>query len=306
MKRTRAQLVAILAFLLAILGMSPTAMADEHLRGVVTGRESDGSIDVKTDDSAKVIVVLQEITKVRELSGLRSIKVDASSLIPGLRIKADGDYDAVTHFVAMRVTFSRDDLKLALAIQGGLTPTDTNVAANRAAIDALSQETGQRFSQQQQALQQEGQRIAANDEKITATSGAVDATNNRIANLDDYSVLDTITVYFGNGQVKVAPMYQTQLIDFATKAKGTSAYKVSVEGFASAVGQPALNQRLSAQRADAVAAVLQQNGVSISSMLVPAAMGTSQQVAPNKTKKDQAQNRRVVVRLMQNRGITGQ
>jgi len=306
MKRTRAQLVAILAFLLATLGMSSAAMADEHLRGVVTGRESDGSIDVKTDDSAKVIVVLQEITKVRELSGLRSIKVDASSLIPGLRIKADGDYDPVTHFVAMRVTFSRDDLKLALAIQGGLTPTDNNVAANRAAIDALSQETGQRFSQQQQALQQEGQRIAANDEKITATSGAVDATNNRIANLDDYSVLDTITVYFGNGQAKVAPMYQTQLIDFATKAKGTSAYKVSVEGFASAVGQPALNQRLSAQRADAVAAVLQQNGVAPTNIFVPAAMGTSQQVAPNKTKKDQAQNRRVVVRLMQNRGITGQ
>jgi outer membrane protein OmpA-like peptidoglycan-associated protein len=35
-------------------------------------------------------------------------------------------------------------------------------------------------------------------------------------------------------------------------------------------------------------------------------MGVSQQVAPNASEKDQAQNRRVIVRILQNRGITGQ
>jgi outer membrane protein OmpA-like peptidoglycan-associated protein len=40
-------------------------------------------------------------------------------------------------------------------------------------------------------------------------------------------------------------------------------------------------------------------------MLVPAAMGTTDQVATNKTEDGQAQNRRTVIRLLQNRGIAG-
>ena len=306
MNRTRTQLITIVVFILALAGMSSAALADDHLRGVITGRASDGSISVKTDDSSQIVVVLQEATKVRELSGLRSTKVDAPSLIPGLRIKADGTFDGSAHFVATRVTFTRDDLKMAMAIKGGVTPTDNNVAANRASIDELSQKTTQRFSEHQQALSEQERRLAATDEKVAATSGAVDATNNRIANLDDYSVLDTTTVYFRNGQAKIAPKYDVQLKDLAAKAKGNTAFKISVEGFASAVGSASLNQRLSGERADAVAALLQQNGIAPANMLVPAAMGTSEQVAPNKTEKDQAQNRRVVVRVLQNRGITGQ
>jgi outer membrane protein OmpA-like peptidoglycan-associated protein len=40
-------------------------------------------------------------------------------------------------------------------------------------------------------------------------------------------------------------------------------------------------------------------------MNVPAAMGVSDQVASNSTRDGQAQNRRAVVRVLQNRGITG-
>jgi outer membrane protein OmpA-like peptidoglycan-associated protein len=35
------------------------------------------------------------------------------------------------------------------------------------------------------------------------------------------------------------------------------------------------------------------------------AMGTSQQVAPDKTSEGQAENRRVVVKILQNKGIAG-
>jgi outer membrane protein OmpA-like peptidoglycan-associated protein len=40
--------------------------------------------------------------------------------------------------------------------------------------------------------------------------------------------------------------------------------------------------------------------------MVPAAMGVSQQVAPNTTAQGQAENRRAVVTLLQNKGIAGQ
>jgi outer membrane protein OmpA-like peptidoglycan-associated protein len=40
-------------------------------------------------------------------------------------------------------------------------------------------------------------------------------------------------------------------------------------------------------------------------MLAPGAMGTSSQVDSDTTKEGQAENRRVVVRVLQNKGIAG-
>ena len=79
---------------------------------------------------------------------------------------------------------------------------------------------------------------------------------------------------------------------------------MQIEGYASAVGSYDANQRLSMRRADAVAAVLNQNGIPPTKMLVPATMGVSEQVAPNRTTKGQAENRRTVVTLLQNKGIS--
>jgi OmpA family protein len=64
--------------------------------------------------------------------------------------------------------------------------------------------------------------------------------------------------------------------------------QVQVHGYASAVGPLAFNEALSAQRADNVVAVLAQSGgVPLTNVLVPGAMGISEQVAENKTAKGQ-------------------
>jgi outer membrane protein OmpA-like peptidoglycan-associated protein len=101
-------------------------------------------------------------------------------------------------------------------------------------------------------------------------------------------------------------MYKAQLEQFAAQAKAAKGTVVQVEGYASAVGPDALNQQLSKRRADAVTAVLQQHGVTPTDLAYPAAMGTTGQVASNKTAAGQAQNRRAVIKLLQNRGIAGQ
>jgi outer membrane protein OmpA-like peptidoglycan-associated protein len=67
-----------------------------------------------------------------------------------------------------------------------------------------------------------------------------------------------------------------------------------------------LNQTLSSMRAAAVAAVLQQSGIPPTKVLTPAAMGVSAQVASNKTARGRSENRRAVVTVLQNKGITGQ
>jgi outer membrane protein OmpA-like peptidoglycan-associated protein len=79
-----------------------------------------------------------------------------------------------------------------------------------------------------------------------------------------------------------------------------------VKGYASATGSVALNQRLSEDRAQNVTNILlQQAKVPLTRMLAPGAMGESEQVGNEKTEEGQAENRRVVVRVLQNKAIAG-
>jgi OOP family OmpA-OmpF porin len=298
----RPQVVLVSAFL-AALGISSAALA-EHFHGVITAHHDDGSMMVQADDSSDVMVLLADNTKVKRLDGVRSTKVGAAALVPGLRVEVDGKYSDHTRFVAERVTFRKSDQKIARAIQGGLAPTDLRVAANQ-----------QRLELQAQVLRQQGQqiaandaKIAANDAKIVATTGMVEAAAARISSLDDYNVIGSFTVYFANGKSTVPSKYKHQMEDLIAQAKSREirGYVVQVQGYASAVGTEGLNDRLSSERAQAVARILEQNGVPPTNIAPPAGMGISQQVASNKTEKGQAENRRAVITLLQNKGIAGQ
>ena len=81
---------------------------------------------------------------------------------------------------------------------------------------------------------------------------------------------------------------------------------IGVEGYADASGGAAINQKLSLERSQAVVNWLAQNGgVPFFRMLAPGAMSTAQPAASNETSEGRAQNRRVVVRVLVNRGIAG-
>jgi len=109
-----------------------------------------------------------------------------------------------------------------------------------------------------------------------------------------------------NGKVKVDPQYNPQLLALADKAKTVDGYMIEVKGYASSVGSVSLNQQLSEDRADAVTNILVQQGhIPLTRMLAPGAMGESHQVGNDKTAEGQAENRRVLVRVLQNKGIAG-
>jgi OOP family OmpA-OmpF porin len=304
--RSMRSCVVLASVLVAGLAWSSIAKADDHghVRGVISARGDNGTVSVRVDDGSDVTVAIKDFTRVMQRDGARQKKVSSASLVPGLRIDAKGTYEGIHQFVAERVTFKRGDVKMAQAINGGVDPTDRRSLENQRRIEANTRT----IEQQEQTLQRQAQQIAtnreqirANDEKTVATTGAL---STRIANLDDYKVITSTTVYFRNGSAAIAPKYRTELQEMAAKAKDVAGYAIQVQGYASAVGSNALNQRLSRQRADAVTAVLQQNGVELTNVVVPAAMGTTGQVASNKTAKGQAENRRTVVTLLQNKGIT--
>jgi len=212
-----------------------------------------------------------------------------------LPVQVKGSMNQNNQIVADQVRFKASELKSAQDIQAGLAPVQAQANANSAQLQA-----------DQQKLAAEQAATEANAAKIAANEAAIKAANKRFGELAEYNILDEVTVYFGNGQVTIDPQYKPELLALAQKAQGITAFIIQVQGYASAVGSVAINQKLSQERADNVLDFLeQQGGVPLTNVLAPGAMGTSGQVAGNSTAEGQAENRRVVVRVLQNKGIAG-
>ncbi|HKM66496.1 MAG TPA: OmpA family protein [Candidatus Acidoferrum sp.] len=296
------RLIFVFAAFLLVAGIV-TAQTTQ-VKGLITGR-SGATMTVKTEDSETVVVLLTADTQVQEVQGIMKMRkkdLGITALIPGLPVEVKGLINDQHQLVADTIKFKGSDLKTAQDIQAGLAPTEAQVQANQAQIQANQAEiqAAEKVSAEHQ------QEIAASQAKIAANKAAIAAANKRFGELGEYNILGEVTVYFANGKVAMDPKYQPQLMDLANKAKTITAYIVQVQGYASAVGSAALNQKLSMERADNVLAFLEQNGtIPLTNILAPGAMGTSDQVAPNATTEGQAENRRVVVRILQNKGIAG-
>jgi outer membrane protein OmpA-like peptidoglycan-associated protein len=217
-------------------------------------------------------------------------------------VQVQGTTNDQGQLVADSVKFKGNDLKAAMDAQAGLQPTVAAQQADQAKIA----ENQQALAAQQAALAAQQAQLSAADQKIAANKAAIAAANKRFGELGDYNIMGEVTVLFGNGQTTVEPQYKPQLSKLAEQALTITGYVIQVKGYASAVGSAELNQRLSVERANAVSQYLEQDAnVPLTNMLAPGAMGTADQVAPDKTVEGQAQNRRVVVMILQNKGIAG-
>jgi outer membrane protein OmpA-like peptidoglycan-associated protein len=89
-------------------------------------------------------------------------------------------------------------------------------------------------------------------------------------------------------------------------ATGLTGYMIEVKGFADSSGNAQMNQKLSEDRAEAVIAYLIQNcNVPVRHIVAPGAMGEYEPTASNESKEGRAQNRRVEVKVLVNKGIAG-
>jgi outer membrane protein OmpA-like peptidoglycan-associated protein len=279
---------AIVATLLSLCGVATAQTA--KVQGIITGRNAD-TMTLQTADSSKLVVILTDTTDVAQVQGVfkaRRKEMSMAALIPGLQVKVEGSHNAQNQLVASSVRFKGNDLEDAQTIQAGLAPANEQIQQNQQELQA-----------QQAALQRQ-------QEKIDVNKAAIEAANKRFGQLDDYNIMDEVTVYFDNGKVALDPKYEPQLLTLVEKAKTITAYTIQVKGYASSVGSASLNQELSEDRANNVTQFLQQQGhIPLTNILAPGAMGESRQIGNDQTAEGQAQNRRVVVRVLQNKGIAG-
>lgn len=291
--------------LIGLALLSPIVVAQTvKVEGLIKARNGDTMI-VQTSSSPDVTVLLTDSTQVGQVQGVfkaRRKQMSMAALIPGLAVKLEGTYNQQNQLVAQSVAFKGNDLEDAEKIEAGMHQTKVQVQQNQAELEKQNAA----LKAQNEALQQQQAQLTEHQAKIAANKAAVDAAIARFGQLDDYYIFDEVTVYFDNGKVKVDSKYSPQLLALADKAKTIDGYMIEVKGYASSVGSVTLNQQLSEDRADAVTNILVQQGhISLTRMLAPGAMGESHQVGNDKTAEGQRENRRVVVRVLQNKGIAG-
>lgn len=267
------------------------------VQGLIKGRSGPEMI-VQTSDTPDLVILLTDSTDVGQVQGMlkaRKKEMSMAALIPGLAVKVEGTYNDQHQLVAEKVRFKGNDLQRAEAIEAGMHETKVETQQNKEELE-----------RQKAALEQQQAQLTEHQAKIAENKAAVDAAVARFGQLDDYYIMDEVTVYFGNGKVNVDPKYTTQLLALTGKAKTVNGYMIEVKGFASATGSAAMNQKLSEDRADNVTTILLQQGrVPLTRMLAPGAMGESEQVGNATTAEGQTENRRVVVRVLQNKAIAG-
>jgi len=285
---------------LSLLGFAligAAAAQTVKVQGLIKSR-SGPDIILKTTNDPNMVVMLTDSTDVGQVQGVlkaRSKRMSMAALIPGLAISVEGDYNDQNVLVARKIRFKGNDLEQAEAIDAGMHDTKVQTQKNQEELQKQNEE----LKAQNEALQKHQQAIEANQ-------AAIDAAVARFGQLDDYYIMDEVTVYFGNGKIKVDPQYVSQLTTLAQNASKVNGYMIEVKGYASATGSAAMNQKLSQQRAENVVNVLiQQGNVPLTRMLAAGAMGESDQVASNQTVEGQAENRRVVVRVLLNKAIAG-
>ena len=314
----------VLAFVIALItaiGVSAQNASNAHpvqvpqgekrkVQGVVSFRSGD-SFKVREPGGAETTVLLTSNTDVTSHSrGLKGKKdYPVTYIMRGLRLQAQGKGDAEGNLVAEWVRFDEQDLRAAQALEQTNELAEENLARIKETEENARRMMGQ--IEENTALANDARARADRAQaQADAAYKAAAFANNRINGLDDYEQLRSIPVLFKvNSSVLNAAAKQT--IDEAAawaneeKAKGNAnGWLVVVVGFADRTGNTAKNRALSERRAKAVIQYLVTvHNLDLRRLVQPFGYGDSKPVADNKTAAGRAKNRRVEIRILQNKGI---
>ena len=302
----------VLSLMALFLTTSICSFAQEKAKakGMIISRTGE-TLLVKTSEQ-KVTVVLDDESKTIDRTGLFGLgKKEFSNavLIPGLKVDVKGVSDDQGRIVARTITVDGDDLEAAQMIQSGLHPTAEQVAENVRTLETHQQQLGEHETQlaaQKENIETNQQNIAANKQQIEQNMKDIQDHTDRFMQLADYDVKGQATVKFKVGSSKISPEDEEQLKQLAQTATAIKGYIVEVVGYADSTGSASMNTKLSEDRAQAVITYLiQQGNVPTRHIVAPGAMGEYGATASNETKEGRAENRRVEVKILVNKGIAG-
>jgi len=275
--------------------------------GIINSRDGEKLVMTTLDGSARYTVMVSDSTSVK--TNTKGVfrggdAYNVSYLLRGLRIEVEGTGNADGEIAAKSVRFNETDLRTAQSLQSRLDPVEQQQASNTGRITA-AEENAKRMSGQ---IEENAALAAAAKGTADEALEAANRANTRINGLDQYDPIKTIVVPFATGSYTIGPKGRG-IIDEAAAWAATQDRKgwmVAVIGFADSSGKTAANKTLSERRANAVIGYLvSKHGLQLTRLIQPFGAGVDQPAASNATAAGRAQNRRVEIRLLLNKGIAG-
>jgi outer membrane protein OmpA-like peptidoglycan-associated protein len=279
------------------------------IKGTVVRRDAD-TFTVRDMNGMDTVVLLTDRTSVKTKGGfLRSgTNYGTTQILRGLNLEVEGRGDSTGQLVAEKIRFNESDLRVAQTVESRVNPVENRVGEAEQRVSQVEQ-NAQRMSGQIDELAAvsnaaRGGARAAQETADAAVAG-VNATNERISALDDYVPQETAAITFRVGSAVLNAQAKAQLDDIARKAESARGYVIEISGYTDSSGSVNTNRRLSQQRADAVVRYLVENhNIPLRRIITPFGYGEAKAVADNRTRQGRAENRRVEVKILVNRGLT--
>ena len=283
----------------------------KKFKGVVVSRDVDSFTMAETTGGPLTTVVLDENTEVKshKRGAFRGSKEYGQSyILRGLRLEVDGVGNADGALVADKIRFDEQDLRTAQALKSTLDPAEKELNAKLAQKQAEQERMAGQIEENHDLLTQAQAAADAAAESARKAQQTADYANNRINGLDDFDPIKTVTVYFKTGSATLGPQAKATIDEAAAwvKSQNTKGWVMAVIGYADTTGNSQRNIDLSERRANAVIYyIVSKYKMPLNRLVQPFGYGQLEPVAENKIKEGRAKNRRVEIRLMINKGISG-
>jgi outer membrane protein OmpA-like peptidoglycan-associated protein len=283
----------------------------KKFRGVVSKREADSFTMGDTMGGPQTTVIITPTTEVKshKKGVFRGSKdYGASYVLRGLRLEVDGVGNADGAIVADKIRFDEQDLRTAQALKSTVDPMEAELRNKLAQQQAEQEKLAGQLQETTAVAEAARSEAASSSEAARKAQETADYANNRINGLDDFDPIKTITVYFNTGSSTLGPKARTTIDDAAAwvKTQNTKGWVVAVVGYADTTGNTARNRSLSERRANSVIYYLvTKHKLPQQRLVQPFGYGQLEPADTNKTAEGRAKNRRAEIRLMANKGITG-
>ncbi len=235
-----------------------------------------------------------------------------SDLLRGLRVLVRGRRDESGVLTAKSIKMKHIDLKIASTVEARASQFDTQLGgmehnlvqlggqveeltSTSARVREDARDTQKRLGHVMTDLQKTRLQVDENVRKVGYLEG-------QLSNLDDYRLIESITVQFKVGCAELDEEAQKQLDQFViSTGERRQGVLFQVTGFASSDGPTDFNRHLSRRRAESVIQYLaEEHSVPLRWFVRPHGFGEFMAVADNSTSEGRQANRRAEIKVLLN------
>src|SRR5437870_3303434 len=303
---------AILLASLTYAATNPTRHLAAGEKVKVTGSilSRDGELlRVRDKKSGQVVVVnITDNTRIERKKHRvlfpRHTDMDVTAMVPGLTIETEGAGNSKGQLDADKISFTPDTFAVEVA-------QEHQVLANKAAAQNAQSTADQgvaaaSLAKSSAAQAQDSADAASVDAQAAGNLAIADAAaftmvNQRVSDLDHYKNEFEVDVFFARDSAVLDKTAKRDLANLADIAKSLDGYMIEIAGYASNTLSKERDQKLSEERAAAVAQYFREvKDIPMRRILVPVGYGTTHPVVSNKDPHGRELNRRVDLKVLVN------